>query len=213
MEYGQIKHVDGAHWYLTYLIIFYIISAIYISCFRDKLNKGKYYFIVILIINNLLNIMSSYYSRLEYLYILTGGDYLGYLLIGISLKFILTENKKQLTNYIIFFMSIVNIIISSNIIVFIGIFIFTVIFIILIKYPIKSCKLHLLLYMGKTSFIQYLIHQNIGYIILLKIINLTGHYNICYVGITYIIIFLISTVIYEFYEKKIQNIIKLRNSK
>ena len=87
-----------------------------------------------------------------------------------------------------------------------GILIFLIIFILAIKEKVKIFeKMKVTYFIGTISYVLYLIHQNIGYQIIIGLNKHFGEsYNILYVFITIIIMIGISYLINTFFEKKIQ---------
>lgn len=216
------KYVDGAHWYLTYLLIFYIILGIVLKYTKNS----KVYLTVWLIVKDIMKVLTIIFHDLSPLYMLIGGNYVEYIIIGIALKEFLKKYsdekesfnkliKKQFIYIILIVVSILQIGVLENIPVMIGIILFICLFVywgILKKDDKQISKHNFLYFIGGISYIIYLIHQNIGYQMLLGIFNATGDISLIYIVIVAIIIISISFILECFFEKPIQNFLKLRRN-
>lgn len=205
--YIGTPYIDGAHWYLTYLILFEFIVAIitYIEkkckVKRNTLLAGWGVF------NIITKIISQYFAPFSALNKLLGNKYIFFIMIGILLNEIVKSNKKlaeDKSNIILFIISMIMILYNEGIALFIGICIFILFFVLTIRRKMKFLENKFLTYLGDISYITYLIHQNIGYQILLKMNAISNEYLLIYVLITIIIIIFLSTLIFNFYKKYIQ---------
>lgn len=172
------KYVDGAYWYLNYLIIFYFfIGIIYkVSSLKYKKNHNldicKNYIILWLLFTNFLLIISNYLPIFSKLYNLIGGQFLSSFTIGIALYFIVNK-KVDIKTIIIILISIFDIIIIHNYII--AIFIVLFIFFVLLGINSRELKLNIISSIGDSSYAIYLLHQNIGYIVLLFLYKLNNN--------------------------------------
>lgn len=212
------KYIDGAHWYITYLITFYIIVGLILKLTK----KSEIYVIIWLIIKDIVKIVTKFIPNSLIIYRLIGGDYVEFIVIGIVLNSIIKIKEEDMCNiynllkmklihwyFLIIMISLFQIAITRGIIVIIGIMIFLMILLILLfKEQKEILILTPLYYIGDMSFVLYLIHQNIGYQILLKLYNLGFGFKFIYVIITLLIILFISYIIDRLFEKRVQRIIR-----
>ena len=211
------RYIDGAHWYISYLIIFYIVIGVIL-----KFNKKASVFLPIwLIIKDIFKLITVNIPQISIIYKMIGGNYVEFILIGIALKEILkkvTIEKKLLKeifreNFIyllVIFISILQICIADGKIVTIGIILFLLMFLLMLRKKYNVTKYNILYFLGGMSYIIYLIHQNIGYQILLGLYDINKEFKFIYIIITFSIILIISYIINKFFEEKVQNIIEKR---
>lgn len=209
------RYVDGAHWYLTYLVIFYIVVALILKLTK----KSEIYLPVWLVIKDIFMIITEFIPHSSILYKLIGGDFVEFIIIGIALNNIIRikeEKKESITNLLkmklirlyllIIIICLAQILIVNGIIVTIGVTMFLIILINILFKEQRDIKKSFipLYYIGNMSFILYLIHQNIGYQILLKLYNLGYGFKKTYILMTFLIVMFIAYIIDRFFEKKIQ---------
>jgi len=202
-----IPYVDGGHWYLTYLILFYVIVSLAIYF---KMEKRKF-IICWIICNTTLLISSHFFSVLSHIYKVTGGQYAIFIIMGIILRELIDRNKNKKINILILSLAFIENLILNNIIATIGIIIFILCFVLVLKKEINILKNQLLTALGTISYIVYLLHQNIGYQILLCLNNIYKQYNLLFTICPIIIIIAMSIIIYQYYERAIQR--KLQSQK
>lgn len=200
-----IDYVDGAHWYLTYLLIFYIIVAIYLKYFKNSI-----FFFGWLILKDLLKLGISFLPVLGKFYNIIGGDYIEFIILGIFVqKFyqIYLQNKntfwKKIIEYklelFLSFFCILQLGVHNFLIVFLAVLIFLTIFIFLVFKSSSKSYCYSLYVIGNLSYILYLIHQNIGYQILLALFHIHQEFYWYFVLITFLIILLLSYMLYVLY--------------
>ena len=212
-----VDYVDGAHWYVTYLILFYVILSIIIKL---KISP-KIYLPLWIIVKDTFLLISNVTTSILPLYKLIGGDYIEFIIIGIALNYFimnkdkLNENRDKWLYTSITLLSIIQIFIFEGLTIGIGILIFLLMFILAIKEKLKILeKITPIYFIGTISYVLYLIHQNIGYQMILGLNKTFGDYNILYAILTIIVMVGISYIITKFYEKPIQNkLIKVINDK
>lgn len=164
-----------------------------------------------LILKSLLKVGTKILPIPNFLYMLIGGNYLEFILIGITLRkisnhikngiYIDLSNKYFILNLILFFVSILYVFVFRGILICFFVLVFILIFIYALNFKSYILSNPVLVFIGNISFIVYLIHQNIGYQLLLFFYNFV---DLIYIIFVFTIIILISTFIYYFYEKKIQ---------
>ena len=203
-----VNYVDGAHWYVTYLILFYVIISIVLKL---KISP-KIYLPIWIIVKDILLGISNVTIIVSPLYKLIGGDYIEFVVIGIALNSLIMRKDKLKNNLekwiymLTILISIIQIFILEGIIVGIGMLIFLMIFILAVNEKVKILeKITPIYFIGTISYVLYLIHQNLGYQIILGLNKTFGNYNILYAFITIAIMVGISYLITRLYEKPIQN--------
>ena len=164
-------YVDGAHWYVTYIVIFTIWFA-YFNKKRISNNPMLYeacliiniivFFITRYIIGNNLEVLS------RFLYIIVGNKFLGFIVIGVCVKFIETSRDRSEKDkwLLVLGSSLLFIFISYRSLVM---FMFGVIFTFILykrNYFSFLTKASVIVWIGDISYGIYLIHQNIGYSIM-----------------------------------------------
>jgi len=192
-------YVDGAHWYLTYLIIFYFLIYL-VSYFSKKMDIFNIWPVrIILIVNLIFKII-----KIPFIYKILGGDYLAFILIGICLK----NNFKNNKVYFELFIYLLLIYFNFGMTIFGFILIFILIFIFFTNKKTNFSKNNLLYFIGEISYVVYLLHQNLGYLILFHLMELNniGQYYLIYLLLTIVIIIAISKFIYLFSNKIIYNL-------
>lgn len=164
-------YVDGAHWYVTYIVIFTIWFA-YFN--KKRISNNPMLYEACLIINIIVFFITSYIigNNLEvlsrFLYIIVGNKFLGFIVIGVCVKFIETSRDRSEKNkwLLVLGSSLLFIFISYRsllMLIFGGIFTF-----ILYKRNYFSflTKSSVIIWIGDISYGIYLIHQNVGYSIM-----------------------------------------------
>ena len=213
----NVNYVDGAHWYLTYLIIFYIIIGIFVKYIKNS----KKYLVVWLIIKDAIKVITFFFHNLNPIYMIIGGNYVEFIIIGISLKEILKDYnvkhnlKKSIKDKYIYYcliaISLLQISVLFNFDILIGIILFIGIFIFWgVKQNDKKeiSNFNILYFIGCISYIIYLIHQNVGYQILLNIFNRYGSISVLAIIFVSIFMICISITVEYCFERPIQKLIK-----
>lgn len=202
------EYIDGAHWYLTYLILFDIIISI-IALIEKKYSVNRILLLVAWIVLNIVtNILSQYVTAFGAFNKLLGGQYIVFIMLGIVLKELFNNKeeifKKQEYIFLFVLIQILNLF-TQNIIIFIGIEIFLIIFVYAIIEKIKILDCSLICCLGDISYIAYLLHQNIGYQIILGMIAIFNMYLPIYTLVVMAIILMVSYLIYRYYEIPVQS--------
>lgn len=205
------KYVDGAHWYITYLIVLYFWMAIYKKYISNK-KHGEYIFILFLIIKVIIKVLVKMKYIPSTVLVLIMSECIEYFIIGYLLNRY-KNNYKDRTFIIIYASCLALITIDNNFTLLLFTIIISYIFIRLIdkKYDFidnnKSIK-----YLGNISFVVYLIHQNIGYQIILLLYNIVDTYSILFAFIASAFTILLSILIYELFEKKFINTLRKKQN-
>ena len=201
-------YVDGAHWFMTYIIIFTILAGII-----TKLKiPAKVYLPVWLLMQItfkvvLVNVGSNFWLKQGYKMI--GGDYVVYIVAGIALAQIMKEGLSQKCKNMFGAIMLV----ALGELIFIKSFIFAlatlVVFVIIILAIFKKLavleKIKFLGKLGESSYILYLIHQNIGYQIILALVGFFGPQYAIWYGLGAMLSMMgISYVIHKLYEAPLQ---------
>lgn len=164
-------YVDGAHWYVTYIVIFTIWFA-YFN--KKRISNNPMLYEVCLIINIIVFFITRYIigNNFEvlsrFLYIIVGNKFLGFIVIGVCVKFIETSRDRSEKNkwLLVLGSSLLFIFISYRSLVM---FMFGVIFTFILykrNYFSFLTKASVIVWIGDISYGIYLIHQNIGYSIM-----------------------------------------------
>lgn len=156
-------YVDGAHWYLTYLIIFIIIfgaiqyykkSDWFILYIIWVLNNTIFYFVSFN--NSNINMIKNLFYKL------VGGPYISYIIIGIMV-FRFCKNKDKKNSIYVILICLISILLTLGYVASMGAAISIIIFYGAINRKIKLLDNKILVRVGNLSYVLYLIHQNIGY--------------------------------------------------
>lgn len=194
-----VDYVDGAHWYLTYLLLFYIIISILLKIHFCK----KQIIIIWTIINVLLKILLNFIPQFSVLFKLSGGNYFSFIIIGILFsEFLDNDNEENKWNFILFFVIIIRILADYGIITTCGICLFLLFYALAVKDKLSILNNKVFIELGGISYIVYLLHQNIGYQILLFF------YDICdkfYRGVVFMLMIFI--VLLAFVIQRVQQLL------
>lgn len=201
-----IQNVDGVYWTLLYELKFYFwIFIIYISSNLKNIEKISLFYICIILIFNILNLEQYLaYKILNQIFIF---DYLVYFISGILFYNIYYNQVSKIT-----FLTLVLSFLLCNITSYYHDDFWIISFIYIIFLLFSFHKLNwlsnkYLIVLGTISYPLYLIHQNIGYIVLnylfsIKIIPILSFF------ITLIIVLLIALFLTYFLEKKLISLLK-----
>lgn len=163
----SINHVDGVYWTLIIELKFYILMGLIIY-FRliDKIEFICLLWLIIGFIIKILNLFSSLYF-INSLLIL---DYCNLFIIGIMLYKIYEKKdyKSLIMNSSIIVMSLFYELHNNNLQNMFIVFVCMLIFILIISKKLIFLCNKPLLFLGKISYTLYLVHQNIGYVIIRK---------------------------------------------
>ncbi len=184
-----VDYVDGAHWYLTYLLLFYIIISIFLKAGFCK----KQMIIIWTIINVVLKISVNFIPQFSLLYKLSGGKYLSFVAIGILLGEVLHNDKEESRwKFFLFFFMIISILTDYGIITTGGILFFLLFYVLAVKNKLSILNRQVFIKLGGISYIVYLLHQNIGYQILLFFYDIWDKFYTFFVFIPMILIIVLA---------------------
>ena len=202
-EFLGISHVDGVYWTLTVELTFYFwIFIIYIF---GLLEKVEYFFVPILLISILQSVGFLDVGIIKKILIL---NYASLFLAGICF-YRLAHNQYQFRSYLLLLFSLVTIFYVYSFTIFILIFLFYVIFFLSVTGRLALLRTRALVFLGSISYSLYLLHQNIGYVVL------NGNYKlgidpVLSVTITIFITILLASLSFAYVEKPMLKLIRKR---
>lgn len=160
-EYLKIPHVDGVYWTLTIELTFYF--WMFVLYLIRKLDKIEWIFAPLILVSmahssGLVNIPDNLYNFLilRYLPLFTA---------GISFYKIVHNDKSKITTSVLF-LSLFSTIAIYSFNYFIVFSVFYLIFFLAVSGHMKFLAIRPFVFMGGISYSLYLLHQNIGYIII-----------------------------------------------
>jgi len=193
-----ITYVDGAHWYLTTLLSIIIIIGII-----KKLNihKSIWTYIVWLTITFIL-IKIGYGKLTGFI----GGAYLGVALTGISIaKIDFKKDKKYNIEWLsVFLFSILFCLSVQGILNFIILLIGIICFLLCLNNKIKFLENKIFIYLNTISYPLYLIHQNVGYVIINQLTKINNDVYMIYFSFIASVAMIGLSILICFIEKKIK---------
>jgi len=195
--YIGVRYVDGAHWYLANLILFYVIIGV---AMQLKIKKD-YLFFVWLALSIILAFFSVRYFSISYAYIITGGKFTPYCIIGIVLSEIQNDRANRIKYMFLIIIASVYIFFQHGVVTSVGSLIFLSIFILALKKEFAVLKLRPLVWLGTISYIVYLLHQNIGYQLLLFMTKIFHGFHVSYIIYTMVIVLLLSYLVSLFIQQ------------
>ncbi len=169
-EYLRIPHIDGVYWTLTVELTFYFwMFTLYLT---NKLDKAEHIFSILVLISILHSL--EYISIPVPLYKVFLLEYLPFFLAGICF-YKISHGRQKISTISALFISLVSTTFIYPLEFFIIFTIFYLIFYLSISGFLKKLTLKPLIFMGGISYSFYLLHQNIGYVV----INEFYKYNWC----------------------------------
>ena len=191
------KSVDGVYWTLKIELFFY--TFILILLILKWLNKVQILGYSYLALGLVVAISTQVYSN-EFLNSIINYYYYGLLfLCGINFYNITTHGNRLWNHLQIFTASILSIILGlEHTIVFITVMI---IFYLLVNNKLMFLSISPFMFIGKISYALYLIHQNIGYTIQLKMLSMQLNNYYLLIIIPIIISIIIAWIITDYIEK------------
>jgi peptidoglycan/LPS O-acetylase OafA/YrhL len=198
-----VNHVDGVYWTLTVEIIFYFIIAFLIVF---HLTRRISLICIIWIITALsLEVTSNYFeiSILSIAKTLLITKYCHLFIIGIM--FYKIKHKPHFRYYTIIMACLLYDIILKDYVSNVFIFLLILLFICLINGYLRFLNNRSLIYLGSISYPLYLVHQNIGYVILNMFNNLGIENHIVFL-VPVIISIAIASLITFYIEKPLQRL-------
>lgn len=179
-----VKHVDGVYWTLSRFVSFYfIIFIIHILNLKQRIVGVCLFWLFLIFISKFLQLKGiNIPGKISLLFLLKEGCFF---IIGIMFYMIKQNGNKFLYNLVIA-SCLIGIFFINGKLFFMAALMFTLVFILFVKEYLTFINNRLLIWLGGISYSLYLIHQNIGYIIInfLKLLH-----------INYFLIVLIPTII------------------
>ncbi|MEC7545694.1 MAG: acyltransferase [Pseudomonadota bacterium] len=162
-EYLRVPHVDGVYWTLTIELTFYFwIFLLYISSNLDKV-VGVFSVLVVASVAHSLEFISIPYPLYK-VFIL---KYIPLFLAGICF-YKLTSEGRSLATVFALGLSLSSIIAIYSLYEFFLFSFFYLLFYLAVSGNLKVLSLKPLVFLGSISYSLYLLHQNVGYIIINK---------------------------------------------
>lgn len=185
--------VDGVYWTLSYEVVFY--SLIFTMCkLSTQVNLFyKFSWLYLFVALNILNFSDNVFfiKVLDKLFIF---KYLPYFLLGMF-AYEIREKVSLEKSVTLLGVLIVNFLIVPDWYV---LCILAVLFVVVVKGYFKFLANKYLMFLGAISYSLYLIHQNIGYIILNKLVPAIGYLlSVCF---AVLISIAISVVLHKYFE-------------
>ena len=163
-ELFNIPHVDGAYWSLLPELMFYFLMAI-VLFFKKKayINSISVVWLIAMVINTLTELPISIVQILNLKY--------GMLFVAGIQFYLIKEkelNKKKLSQSIVLivFSILTYAVVIKDIVSFSIVFSFYILFFLLVYNYLKFLKIRWLIFIGSISYPLYIVHQNIGYILM-----------------------------------------------
>ncbi|MDX9960458.1 MAG: acyltransferase [Aliarcobacter sp.] len=193
-------YVDGVYWTLLYELKFYIlIFTIYLLGFLNRINLLSILALFIIILFRLTNFESFFiFKILNFILIF---EYLPYFISGIMF-FKIYENIHNKFTIIILIISFIINLFNSELDTLWFIILLYILFTLLSFHKLNWIANNFLVYLGTISYSLYLIHQNIGYIILNYLFSENVHPLYSFL-LAILISILISSILTYFIEKPI----------
>tara|TARA_A200000159_G_C7338693_1_gene346242 strand:- start:84 stop:1073 length:990 start_codon:yes stop_codon:yes gene_type:complete len=160
-QYMGIKHIDGVYWTLTIELTFYFWMFTFFV--TGLLKYAEYLFALIILISILESRGVVEISGLVNKIFIV--QYLSYFLAGICFYKILNEVESKIT-YVVLFLCLVSTLFLFSKVVFIITSVFYLFFYLAISGKLRFLTFKPLIFLGEISYSLYLLHQNIGYVII-----------------------------------------------
>lgn len=160
-EFFKVRHVDGVYWTLTVELIFYFWMFVLLSV--NKLNYIQRFMFILLSISMVYHL--GFISESKYVEKIFIVQYIPYFFIGIIL-FKGYKEGLQLFNSILLLMSFWLIYVSNEFSVFCLSVFFVFIVYASVFCNVRVLRIKLFTFLGSISYSLYLLHQNIGYVII-----------------------------------------------
>ena len=199
-------YVDGAHWYLSVLLSVSIIILIF-RILKIQHICGTY------IIWLLVELLIDKFSPFRNMYIL-GGPFVGVICTGIALKNVMAlissdyddyKNKAVIKWFGVFLISVFCTYVSRGWICAIELLAITVVFGLCVLQRIPILAKPFFVFIGMISYPLYLIHQNIGFMIEIKLSELIGLWNYSIGFVAVFVTIILGIVLFYLVEQPIQN--------
>lgn len=198
-----IGHVDGAYWSLTVEMSFYFIFGFLL--FSGMIKKIELVSIAWLIIASIFNVFDLN-KYIQFIVFKIGiFDYCNLFIAGIM--FYQLKNVNKLKYHLIIGLTLVFEFVFNDIINGLFVMSFFLMFYALIFNKLKFLNIKILKYLGTISYSLYLIHQNIGYVII-NYLEKKGFISEFYLLIPLLLSILIASIITFYIEKPLQKYLR-----
>lgn len=204
-----VNYVDGSHWYLTTLLT----TNLWVSVI-EKICKNKPFgylcWLGIALVSHLFP------KNMMLVKIIITYDYVGVIVFIISVKAIIGNYKNKIKfDYgmlVLMVSGLMYMLVKNGIIYVFLMFLSIVLFIACLERNAPFLINRFLLFTGEISYIFYLIHQNIAYVVELKMLNASHHYSILVGVVTLFITYLGASGIFLI-KYSVNRLIKSRGTK
>lgn len=173
---GGVKHVDGAYWTLSRFVSFYIIVFLV-----QKFNLSRrivlfcFVWILLIFISKMADDVGlSVPYRIKLTFLLTDGSFF---IIGIMF-YMLIKYGNKLPFIIVILCCQANIYYVNGKLIFVATLLFSLLFMLFSMGYLKFINYRPLTWLGGISYSLYLVHQNIGYIVINKLKDLDIHFGL-----------------------------------
>lgn len=203
------KYVDHAHWYITTLIACTLcFSLIYNFSFKKR-HYCYWVWLLILVIFYYIDFSNSYFHLLKSgVFKLLGNEYAPVMIIGASIADIRKHENVEVILFTFAYAILVKFLVESGFRAdFIVVLIAVPVFLLFEIDTLSFLRTKQLLYLGRISYPIYLIHQNIGFVILYYLMTKFNSYHFWMSFLTIPIGILFGHILYNI-DLKIQTWIK-----
>lgn len=169
-HFVRIKHVDGAYWTLSTFISFYFIVFL-INKFgaKDKIHKICFAWLLVIFVVELCNKMGGSVNLTP---IFREG---GFFIIGI-IFYLIKKYGYKLSSGVVLLLSLLSIYFVGGWIMFCFALLFSLLLYLAVMDCISFVNIKPLVFLGSISYSLYLLHQNIGYVIIRELYKHEVHY-------------------------------------
>ena len=203
-------YVDGAHWFLTTLVGCLICYSIINQMENTKRMAGYYCWVILsIIVMVVLRSVSAGMIRqlLQTVFTLLGGAYLPFMIIGTAYSI---EKKKNDSSFLGKGLIVLA---SVEVLMGLGLYALVIYYLTLLvlartqSMKLKFLEIESFKYLGKISYSVYLIHQNLGFLIINQIVEIKGRYHVWMSIIVLIMMIFIGGIFYKIIEEPVNNTI------
>lgn len=191
------SYVDGSHWYITTLLSIIVIIEVARKFKIDKNPIFYLYWIIVFVVTKVLPYGLA--TRL------VGTNCVGYVFVILAVKYFLQrhgEKSKEMVLWILVLCGGCFLIMKCSALLELIIIVPTFLGCYFKKLGFIENKL--LLSIGAISYPLYLIHQNTAFVIEYQLMHRVGKYSLWYGAIAIVLVILISALIYEVVERRLQ---------
>lgn len=198
----NVGHVDGVYWTLTIELIFYF--WMFVLLILNRINHIAYLMFALLFFS--IFYKSGFIPENKYLEKIFLIEYISYFSIGVMF-FKLYQDGIRFFNMIVLSMSVFLIYISNDIYVFcLSLILMSTVYI-SIFHSIKIFKMRIFIFFGSISYSLYLLHQNVGYVII-NIGYEIGFHPFLSMAIAFFTSIVLSTILTYYIEKPVMKLMR-----